>query len=123
MVASTRRQSSNAMSANGVSARTAALLTSMSRRPNSFAPDADHRGDRAGVGDVGDAAAPRARPPSGSCATVSSASSREVRAFTITAAPPAASAQRDRAADVARAAGHQGDFAGKLAFVRHGAIV
>ena len=37
---STWRHSSNAMSANAVSARTAALLTRMSRRPNSFAPAA-----------------------------------------------------------------------------------
>jgi hypothetical protein len=76
------------ISANGVSARIAALLT---RKSSGRIPDRrfDHRADRGRVGDI--RVMQRCRPPAARIrSAVSSASLREVRALTITAAPPAA---------------------------------
>ena len=88
---STRRHSSSFISPNGVSARIAALLTSMSSRPNALAAAAAIAATA--PASVMSAICSAARPPAASIsATVCCASSREPCAFTMTAAPPAASA-------------------------------
>src|SRR5690242_10613848 len=86
----TLRQSSSLMSPNAVSIRTAALLTSASTRPNRFTVASTI--SATARGSVTSAMCTAALPPALSIiATVSCAWSREVFAFTITVAPPAAS--------------------------------
>src|SRR5438067_75636 len=86
----TRRHSSSVMRSNDVSMRTAALLTSMSRRPKRFTVASASA--RTSAGSVTSARCSAALPPASTIiATVSSACVRDVRALTITAAPPAAS--------------------------------
>src|SRR5882724_2470196 len=88
--ASTRCQSSSLISPNGVSIRTAALFTSASMRPKRLSV-ASTISDTA-RGSVTSAMWTAAFPPALSIiATVSSAWAREVFAFTMTEAPPAAS--------------------------------
>src|SRR5688500_7535151 len=102
MVESTLRHSSKRMSPNAVSARTAALFTRKSIRPKRLTVASTISATAAGS--VTSAICSLALPPSASImATVFSASAREVRALTITAAPPAAS-ERSMARPMLRAA-------------------
>src|SRR5438094_5601609 len=86
----TRRHSSSVMRSNDVSMRTAALLTSASSRPKCLTVASTSAATSRGA--VTSAMCSAALPPASSImATVSSACARDVRALTITAAPPAAS--------------------------------
>src|SRR5579859_6735751 len=97
----TRRQSSYLISANGVSARTAALFTSMSSLPN-FPTVASTIADTPS-GWVTSAIWSSARPPPSRIrATVCSASARDVLALTMTEAP-AAAREREMARPMFRA--------------------
>src|SRR5882672_3475390 len=89
-IAITRRHSSSLMSSKGVSLRTAALLTRMSRRPNCLTVASTMAATAAGsvTSAMWSAALP---PPDLIMATVCFASFCEVFAFTMTEAPPAAS--------------------------------
>src|SRR5438445_4289318 len=88
----TRRQSSSVICSKGASMRTAALLTSASMRPKRATVSSTIAATARGS--VTSAMCTAALPPACSIiATVSSACAREVFAFTITAAPPAASAR------------------------------
>src|SRR5438132_7421769 len=90
MLEITRRQSSSVICSKGASMRTAALLTSASMRPKRATVSSTIAATARGS--VTSAICTAALPPACSIiATVSSACARELLAFTMTAAPPAAS--------------------------------
>src|SRR5438093_5605387 len=90
MLEMTRRQSSSVICSKGASMRTAALFTSASIRPKRRTVSSTIAATARGS--VASAMCSAALPPACSImATVSSACAREVLAFTMTAAPPAAS--------------------------------
>src|SRR5205823_933664 len=98
----TLRQSSSLISPNGVSIRTAALFTSASMRPKRFTVASTI--SATARASLTSATCTAALPPALSIiATVSCACSRDVLAFTITLAPPAAS-ERAMARPMLRAA-------------------